>query len=211
MSTTIRTVAIGISLVSLLQLGLTVTAFAQGPGAAAPGSVGFTLTFDEQGNSLLNGGPNPNQVQLVAGGGIDFFLPVPVIPGFVLVSGSSDVNTANPNGISDLLTFSNTQLASGQTVGVMNYQSLIDDIDPNNDPADVPTLQFTQPVSTVNEIGPEGNNGFTWIPDPPNPAGSVYVGISDGVVPEPTSIVLGGLGMISLIAVGWRQRRLAAA
>jgi len=188
-------------------LAATTSVLAQGPGAVLPGSAGFTLTFDENGNSLLNGGPNPNLVQPIAGGGINFYLPVPVVQGYVLATDPVDITTANPTGVSDLMVFFNTTLASGQTVGVMNFGSLIDDNSPP-DLADVNVFNFPQPVITISETGPEGSNGFTWVPDPPNAAGAVYNGISDGVVaPEPSTIVLGGLGMISLVVMGWRHRR----
>ena len=206
MSTTVRMLAIGITILSLLQFSFTKTARAQGPGAVLPGSAGFTLAFDEQGNSLFNGGPNFNLVVPLAGGGINFFLPVQVVPGYVLATDPIDISTTNPTGESDLLVFFNTTLASGQTVGVMNYGSLIDDNSPP-DLADVTNFSFPQPITTITESGLEGNNAFTWIPDPPNAAGAVYIGISDGVVPEPSSVVLGSLGMVSLFVMGWWHRR----
>jgi hypothetical protein len=203
-TSTFRTLAAGISILSALAFGSVRTAFAQGPGAVAPGSVGFTLTFDEAGTGLLNGRPEPGVP--VAGGGINYLLPVPVIPGDVLITSPIDVDSANPNGMSDLLIFSNTVLATGQTVGVLTYQSLIDPFDPLL-PADVPILQFPVPVITIPEIGPEGSNGFTWVPDPPNLAGAVYNGISDGKVPEPSTFVLAGLGLLGLAASAYRRHR----
>lgn len=189
-------------MLSLLAFGSARNALAQ-PGAPLPGVPGFTLSFDEQGNSLLNGGPNPNPVIPVSGGGIQFFLPGQISPGFVLVTNPLvDTTTANPNGDTDLLTFSNQIIASGQTVGVMLFESLIDDTDGVNDPADVSVFNFLAPAITILETGPEGNNGFQWI------AGSaIYNGTSDGRIPEPSTFVLAGLGLLSLAALAYRRRR----
>src|SRR5437868_4002497 len=90
------------------------------PGDPLSGA-GFVLNFDERGNSLLNGGPNPNPVVLIPGGGIQYFLPGPVLPGDVLVRGLSDISAMN-NGISDLLSFSNQGCQ-----GILTFLSLIDD------------------------------------------------------------------------------------
>jgi hypothetical protein len=183
---------------------------AQGPGAVFPGSAGFTFTFDEKGNSLLNGGPNPNPVVFIGGGGIQYYLPTPVIPGDVLVvSPSTDSNQyGGPAGYSDLLTFFNLNTTAGQ-VGVMYYQSLIDETTGPDDPADVSAFPTTTSF-IVNEIGPEGNNSFVWVPDPPNAAGAVYNGVSDGVVPEPPALILQALGVVGMVAMGWRHHRTRA-
>jgi hypothetical protein len=205
---TLRTLATGMSMVGLFAVGSLNVALAQ-PGSTPLGAVGFTLTFDEYGNSLLNGGPNPNPVVQVAGGGLQYYLPLPVTPGQVLVTNPVDITTANPLGMTDLLTFSNQVLASGVTVGVMLFESLIDDAD-DNAPADVPALNFLQPIITINEVGPEGKNGFTWVPFPPNAAGAVYIGISDGtLIPEPSTFILGGIGLAGLGVLAWRRRRAA--
>ena len=203
--TTLIQVLIVAAITAACYLVSPISANAQGPGAAAPGSVGFTLQFDENGNSLLNGGPNPFPVVPIAGGGINFYLPVPVVQGYVLVASSVDVDPAHPSGDSDLMVFFNVPLPSGQMQGVMNYASLIDPGDPLQ-LADVNSFTFPQPVTTIGEIGPEGNNGFTWIPDPPNAAGAMYIGISDGnLVPEPSALVLGGLGLVGLAGTCWRR------
>jgi PEP-CTERM motif len=181
--------------------------FAQGPGAVLPGTPGYTFAFDEHGNSLLNGGPNPFLVQPIANGGINYYLPFPVVQGYVLVSNSADVSTANTTGDSDLMFFFNTTLG-GQTVGVMNFSSLIDDNDPQTDLADVTTLNFIQPVVHIGELGGEGFNVFKWTPDPANNFGAVYNGVSDGtLVPEPATLVLSGLGVLPLAMLAWRRRR----
>ena len=207
LTNTYRTLALGISIlsVSVLAFGAPRNALAQGPGAVAPGSVGFTLQFDESGNALINGVSSPGIA--IPGGGVNFILPTTVVPGDVLINSSVDVDPTNPTGDSDLLIFSNTVLASGVPAGVLTYESLIDPLDPLL-AADVPRLNFIAPVLTIPEIGPEGNNGFKWVPDPGNLAGAVYLGISDGPqTPEPSTFVLGAMGLLSLAALAYRRRR----
>jgi hypothetical protein len=185
-----------------MAFGTAAVAHAQvAPGSSISGTVGFTFSFDEQGNSLLNGGPNPNLVFLMPGGGIQFTLPGPVIAGDVLVTGISDVTPGN-NGISDLLSFSNNTANQG----VLTYLSLIDDAT-ETDAADHPNFN-TVTTYSVNEVGPEGANGFQWIPDPANLSGAIYNGVSDGVLstPEPSTFIMGGLGLLSLAALAYRRR-----
>jgi MYXO-CTERM domain-containing protein len=189
----------------VMALGTSGTAFAQplpAPGTPLAGVPGFTIQFDEQGNSLLNGGPNPNPVTLIAGGGIEFFLPGPVTPGDVLIRGLSDISAVN-NGISDLLSFSNNTANQG----ILSYFSLIDDAS-EVEPADVLSFNLNTPYGAI-EFGPEGMNSFTWIPDMTNPLGAFYNGISDGLIPEPSSFILGALGLIALFLIGLRRRRTA--
>ena len=49
----------------------------------------------------------------------------------------------------------------------------------------------------VLETGPEGNNGFTYAPQ--GALGNIYVAISDGALPEPTSTTVIGLAMAGLL------------
>ncbi len=166
----------------------------------------FQLNFDEAGNSLLNGGANPNPVIPVTGGGIDFYLPGLVTPGQVLINAPMDINSANPNGDSDLLTFKNVAGLNGALTGVMRYESLMDPFDPVL-AADVQRLNYAAPIPTLTETGIEGNNGFSYIVP-----GATYIGISDGLLtlntPEPSSLVLASLGAASLAVL--TQRRLRA-
>jgi hypothetical protein len=65
-------------------------------------------------------------------------------------------------------------------------------------------------VVTFNEVGGEGNNGFTYTPGPNDPGfiqgfDTTYVIISD--VPEPASISLLACGVSILGFITWRQRR----
>ncbi len=159
------------------------------------------MDFDETGASLLNGLPNPNQVTLVSGGGIQFYLPGIVQPGQILISSSIDIDPNNPTGESDLLTFTNGPGLNGALTGILLFESLIDSSDPLL-PADVPLLNYLAPILTIAEVGPEGANGFSYIVP-----GAVYNGISDGyLVPEPSTSALGGFGLLCLVALACRRR-----
>ncbi len=202
LTNTYRTLAIGISIFSALAFGSAKLAFAQQIGQPLAAVPPFQLDFDESGNSLLNGLANPNQVVPVAGGGILYYLPGIVQPGQVLIATSVDVDPNNPSGDSDLLTFSNGPDINGLVTGIMLYESLIDP----NDPlllADVPRLNYIAPVLTIAEVGPEGNNGFSYVVP-----GAIYNGISDGfLTPEPSTFIMGGFGLVSLVALAYRRRR----
>jgi MYXO-CTERM domain-containing protein len=197
----IRSLAIGISILGTFAFGAARIAFAQAIGQPIAAVPPFQLDFDEAGNSLLNGLANPNQVTFVAGGGIQFYLPGIVQPGQVLINSSVDVDPLNPSGDSDLLTFSNGPDINGLVTGIMLYESLLDPFDPIL-AADVPRLNYLVPIVSIGEIGPEGNNGFSYIVP-----GAIYNGISDGQVPEPSTFVMGGLGLLSLTALAYRRRR----
>jgi PEP-CTERM motif-containing protein len=193
-----RSLTLGVCVLAITILGSVSKVMAQ-PGAPLNGA-SFVLNFDERGKSLLNGGPNPNPVVLVAGGGIQYFLPGPVTPGQILINLSTDVVNPGSNGDSDLLTFSNAGTAANP-IGVLLYESLIDDAT-ETDPADVPRLNYLAPIITIPEIGPEGNNGFQWIA-----GGATYNGVSDAAqVPEPSTFVLSGLGLTALCGLAYRRR-----
>ena len=161
-TTTIRTLAIGVSLLTTLAFGSARMAHAQQIGEPIAAVPPFQLDFDETGASLLNGLPNPNQINFVAGGGIEFYLPGIVQPGQVLISSSVDVDPNNITGDSDLLTFYNGPGLTGVVTGIMLYESLLDPFDPIL-AADVPRLNYVAPVLSIGELGPEGNNGFSYV------------------------------------------------
>jgi hypothetical protein len=180
-------------------------------GSQPPGSpnVGpsFTLLFDEKGNGVLTtaAGSSPAPGVPVAGGGIRYFLPVVVSTGDVIIRGPSDVSLNNPNGFSDLLTFTNDGPGGN---GVLLYRSLIDDLDSFPDPADVLGLVAPTVPSFTDETGPEGSNGFVWLDPTGGNIGdpTIYRGISDGTIPEPSSFILGGSGLLALVLIGCRRR-----
>jgi hypothetical protein len=196
-----RTLAVGILILSTVAIGSARIAFAQAIGQPLAAVPPFKLNFDETGASLLNGLANPNQVVPVAGGGIDFYLPGIVQPGQILVNSSVDVDPNNISGDSDLLTFFNGPDNTGALTGIMRYESLIDPFDPLL-PADVARLNYMVPVQSIGEVGPEGTNGFLYVVP-----GAAYNGISDGfLTPEPSTFILGGLGLLSLAALAYRRR-----
>jgi hypothetical protein len=165
------------------------------PGTPVGGTPGFTMTFDENSNATINGQP-VGAVPL--GVGIDYILPGPVAPGQVLVLAPGDISPTNPNGFSDVLTF----FSHPDGVFILFYQSLLDDTSPP-DTADVANLIQPNTPFAVMETGPEGNNGFQWIAtDPSTGLSAIYNGISD--VPEPSTFILGGLGIITLFLIGRR-------
>ena len=196
-----HSLAIGISVLGMMAFGWARVASAQQIGEPIAAVPPFQLDFDETGASLLNGLPNPNQVTFVAGGGIQFYLPGPVQPGQILVASSVDVDPTNVTGDSDLLTFSNGPGLNGIVTGILLYESLLDPSDPLL-AADVPRLNYIAPIQMIAEVGPEGNNGFSYIVP-----GATYNGISDGsLVPEPSSFIMGGVGLLSLAALAYRRR-----
>jgi hypothetical protein len=183
-------------LLGALAFGSAKVAFGQ-PGRPLPGNPGFILEFDETGHGQLITSvlvPNPGVPQ--PGGGLEYFLPVSVTPGDVAVYNVEDVSSSNPTGFSDLLTFFN----SGGS-GILLYRSLQDEGEPFPDLADVLGLADPGTPFSVVESGPEGNNGFVWFAGTSsgNPDYTVYNGISD--VPEPSTFVLGGLGLVGLFLI----------
>ena len=170
------------------------------PGTPLPGNPGFILEFDEAGHGrVITGAGAVDEVGVPQlGGGIVYALPVPVFPGDVIVISPLDITLDNPFGYSDLLTFDGSSLL---------YRSLLDELEPFPDPADVAGLIFpASPFSTL-ESGPEGFDSFVWLLDSGLPSYTVYNGISD--IPEPSTFILGGLGLFALFLVG-RRRRAAA-
>jgi hypothetical protein len=197
-----RKFAVGTSFLFVLAVGSAKGGIPADPGTPVAGAPGFLMIFDENGHATINGQPVPGTP--VPGGGVDYPLPVPVAPGSVGVFTPGDASDSNPNGFSDLLTFSINPL---NNQGVLLYESLLDDSSPP-DLADV--LRLVQPTTpfSVTETGPEGNNGFVWS-SPIDPTKTVYQGISD--IPEPSTFILGTLGLMILALLGWRRQRGAAA
>jgi len=110
-----------------------------------------------------------------------------------------------PGVISDVIRFNPTETCFVGNLGCLVFYS--DKSDGSDSLADIglPTVFYTNAL-TVNEVGPEGNNGFTYTPTAGQPgfvAGAdgpvTYVIQSD--VPEPSSILLLGTALGAVIFI----------
>ncbi len=186
---------------------------AQNAGDSQVGQDQFTIIFDEVGNGFYRvfnahtGGYGPSTPAHVVISGDNFFsyrLPVFVVEGDVAVREPGSLT------IDDGIRFVN-DLQSG----LVHFYS---DREPGLPPVPVPTTNadtgfpsYFTPTVFIDEVGAEGNNGFQYVGGPGNPADSnFYNGISDRAVPEPSSIVLFGLGVAALIGRGVRRWKLFA-
>jgi hypothetical protein len=164
---------------------------------------GSTWTIDENGPAILSnpvgysvGRYQPDPVSGIVG----WYYPLagtPTLPGDVVLT-----EPQAPTGtISDLLRF------DGQ--GGVYFFSDLEPGEPNPDKADVPVIPqpMPNPINNpvfITEVGPEGNNGVLYIPQPGQPGfdtsgilpGIQYNIISDAV-PEPTAatFLLAGAGL----------------
>jgi len=183
---------------------LTKTLFAFGFAYAITATSLFAqiYTFDEYGNST-GPGISPGLLQADPSGGLAvpvlvYNVPIPLVTGdLVLIEAGQPANAQ----YSDVVRFWDP--TGGNLSQIIFYS---DQDETTLAPADtgLPSIgNLINPVF-INEVGPEGNNGAVWSPPAGAPGSSLpgvavqYNIISDGVVPEPSSLALlmGGLGVL---------------
>jgi len=159
----------------------------------------FTLNFDENGNGSVsvNGGafvptvgvladdPSQAGVQLV----LTYTLPEPVTAGTV------QVLEPVTGGLTDAIRFTN---ATGALIGTADrmifYSDNAEGVDALADTGFPANLTSGAQGGPVTEVGLEGHNTFQFVAGGPN----IYNGVSDA--PEPGTLFLLGMGLISLLA-----------
>ncbi len=176
---------------------------------AASSFAQLIYTFDEFGNSS---GPSsappisPGVLQPDPSGGVSgpvlvYTLPLPILTGDVVLTEPGNPSTGGQN--SDIVRFWNP---TGINLTQIIFYSDVSATDPADSPADTGLpAQLISPIF-IPEVGPEGNNGATYIP-PAGAPGSTLAGvviqyniISD--VPEPGTVALailaGGTVLLSM-------------
>jgi hypothetical protein len=199
-----RNVLIGLALATWLATApevfaqvVTVTVDENGHGTAAiPGSV-IPLV-----SSLLTD-PGPGGLPLALTYSI-----APPGPSFTLVAGDVTLSEPGTSSLSDLIRFNQNPNVPGTLV----FYSDKPEVDALAD-IGFPTANYTNLVALA-ETGPEGNNGLIYTPTAGMPgfvAGTqvTYVFQSD-VVPEPASIIMGGISLTMGVVYVWVRRQRGA-
>jgi hypothetical protein len=171
----------------------------------------FKITFDENGHGTVNGQPLPFTVAPDPTGGVTtspvliYVLPYDIQGGDVRLT-----ELGQPNApVSDIIRFF-SPLPGGKTSDLIFYSDVESGEAPNL--ADV-GLPVSSTTVSINETGPEGNNGAVWSPTLPEPGtpllggpvtGTVqYAIVSDGSLPEHGSAAL--LPMVLVILASLRR------
>jgi hypothetical protein len=172
-----------------------------------------TVTVDENGHGtatipgsviplLSSRSPDPGPGGLP--GALTYSIAPPV-PSFTLVQGDVTLSEPGTSPLSDLIRFNQNPNVPGSLV-------FYSDVPPIDALADIgfPTANYTNLVPML-ETGPEGNNGLIYTPTAGMPgfvAGTqvTYIFQSD-VVPEPASIIMGGISLAIGVVYVWVCRR----
>jgi hypothetical protein len=192
---------------------LATPAFAQLTGGA--GAVPL-VTVDEFGNGTYNGAPLQSAMRTDPFSGmttLTYFLPFsPAFGDVVLIEPFPPA--INTNTISDILRFEN----GGTNQGFLYFFSDVSTNDPPDSPADVglPQILTQFPIVSLGEAGPEGNNGATYAAAAGDPGSNLLTGgqvqyniTSDGMIPEPGSILLATWGGLLLLSARRRRNKTA--
>jgi len=208
-------------LLALLAVGLSLC-------MANPVSAAFTITItvDENGNGQFMNStgfsqPLPDGLFPDPGPGgapnaltYDLLNPPGITPGDLLLL------EPGSQSLSDVIRFNPTSFTGGSG-SLVFYSSADDGIDTLADGAlgPMPGLPsaFYANTLTEMEVGPEGNNGFTYTPTAGEPgfvAGAggptTYVITSDApatATPEPATLALAGISIAGLSGYAWRLRK----
>jgi hypothetical protein len=186
-----------------------------------------SITVDENGNgtftntagfhttlaSAMQNDPGP--------GGLNNVLTYDLLNPPGLTAG--DVLLSDPNGlVLDVVRFNpNQTIVDGRLGTLVFYSDNIDGFDSKGDTSGPPGALYPNFV-VIPEIGSETNNGAIYTPTAGMPgfvagaAGPVtYTLISDGTgptaVPEPATLTMTGIGLLSLAGYSWRRRKPAVA
>jgi hypothetical protein len=168
----------------------------------------YNIVFDENGNGTLNGQPLPWNVGPGPFGtnqGPDtLYYSFP----FNVAEGQYNILEPGTSDISDVLRFVNVNQGGLDNSRVYVYSDIGD-----SDKADVGLPgDWSTSIVTLQEVGPEDNNGVTFTATSNTPGAPGFTGfanyqfISD--VPEPSTLVLLGIGVIGFVAYGWRKHRI---
>ena len=170
---------------------------------SATSALAQSISVDEFGNGLFSAsGPLPASIAVDPVSGtatLAYVLPFPVNPGDVVLT-----EPPQTTQFSDLLRF------GGPNNNILYFFSDVSTADPADSPADVGIPQPQTTAIVIPEVGAEGSNGATWVPGPAGIGGNAslptltYDFISE--VPEPSSLLLAGLGGALLLALKRRRQ-----
>jgi hypothetical protein len=177
-------------------------------GGRADAQFSVTLTFDENGHGTFTntaGFFSPLTAAMLPDpgpGGLPLALTYDLQNPPGLVAGDLIILEPGSQTISDIIRFNPNQVGPGGGTGTLVFYSDKDDTPLALADTGFPTALYTNTL-TVTEVGPEGDNGFTYTPTAGQPgfvAGAggpvTYVIHSDvpSPVPAPPAVVLAGLG-----------------